>query len=116
VETHDWRFVRRARPAAEQEAGALRIEFRLDEEFAERRVREIVLGTRQHDLRITRDLDLARVVAVVRDRQPSHFHVIFRRHGDVELSLDVGVPATERDLVEIEGRLGPVGPWPAAGW
>ena len=50
-----------ARPAAEEEAGALRIEFGLDEQLAERRMREVVLGPRQHDLGVAGDLDLARL-------------------------------------------------------
>ena len=109
MEAHDRRFVGRARPAAEQQAGALRIELGLDEQLAERRVREIVLGTRQHDLRVAGDLDLARLRAAVGDRQTPHLHVVFGRHGDLELRLDVAIAAAERDLVEIEGRLEAVG-------
>ena len=109
VEADDRRFVGRARPAAEQQAGALRIELGLDEQLAERRMREVVLRTRQHDLRVAGDLDLARLRAAVGDRQPPHLHVVFRRHGDLELRLDVGVAAAERDLVEIERRLEAVG-------
>ena len=109
VEADERRFVGRARPAAEQQAGALRIELGLDEQLAERRVREVVLGTRQHDLGVAGHLDLARLRAAVGDRQPPHLHVVFRRHGDLELRFDVGVAAAERDLVEIEGGLEPVG-------
>ena len=105
VEADERRFIGRARPAAEQEAGALRIELGLDEQLPERRVREVVLRTSQDDLGVAGDLDLARLRAAVGDGQAPHFHVVFRRHGDLELRLDVGIAATEGDLVEIECRL-----------
>ena len=56
-------------------------------------MREIVLGTRQHDLRVARDFDLARPIAAIGDRQPPHFHVVFGRHGDLQLRLEVAVAA-----------------------
>ena len=105
VERPRRRLVGAARPPAEQQAGALRVELGLDEQLAERRVGEIVLGTREHDLGVAGDLDLARPVAAVGDRQPAHLDVVFRRHGDLQLRLEVAVAAPERDLVEIEGRV-----------
>ena len=94
------------------------IELGLDEQLAERRVREVVLGTRQHDLGVAGDLDLARPVAAVGDRQPPHLDVVLGRDGDLELRLEVAVAPAERDLVEIEGRLvaGPAPGRPAGRW
>ena len=98
-----------ARPPAEQQAGALRVVLGLDEQLAERRMREIVLGACQHDLGVAGDLDLARPIAAVGDRQPPHLHVVFRRDGDLELRFEVAVAAPERRLVELEGGLVLVG-------
>ena len=96
VERPDRRLVRAARPPAEEEAGALRVELGLDEQLAERRMREVVLGRCQHHLGIARDLDFARPVAAVGDRQPPHLDVVFGRDGDLQLRLEVAVAAAER--------------------
>ena len=93
-----------ARPPAEEQAGALGIVLGLDEQLAEGRMREIVLGTRQHDLGVARDLDLARPIAVIGDRQPAHLDVVLGRHRDLELRLEVAVARAERRLVELERR------------
>ena len=109
VERPGRRLVGAARAPAEQQAGALRVELGLDEQLAERRVGEVVLGTRQHDLGVAGDLDLARPIAAIGDRQAPHLDVVFRRHGDLQLRLEVAVAPAERDLVELEGRLVLVG-------
>ena len=105
VKRHEGRLVGRPRAAAEDETGALRIEFGLDEQLAERWMRQVVLGPCQHDLGVARQLDFARLRAAIGHRQPPHLHVVFRRHGDLELGLEVAVAAAERDLVEVECRL-----------
>ncbi len=76
MESDDGRLIGRTRPSTEQEARALRIEFGLDEQLAKRRVREVVLGTRQHDLNVAGDLDLPRLRAPVGDRQAPNLHVV----------------------------------------
>jgi hypothetical protein len=43
VEADEGQFIGGTRPAVEQQAGALRIEFRLDEQLPEGGVRQIVL-------------------------------------------------------------------------
>ena len=100
----DRHFVGRARPPAEQQPDALRVEFGFDEELAERRVGEIVFGTSQDDLGVTRHFDFARQRSTIDDRQPPDFDVVFRRHGHLELRFEVAVPCPERYLVEIEDR------------
>ena len=105
VERPERRLVRPARPTAEQQAGALRVEFRFDEQLAERRVGEVVLGPRQHDLRVAGDLDLARPRAPVGDRQPADLDVVLGRDRHLQLRLEVAGARAERDLVEVERRL-----------
>ena len=47
-------------------------------------MREIIFRRTQHDLDVARDLDLAYVRAAIRNPQPSHLDVVFRRHRDLE--------------------------------
>ena len=53
----------------------------------------------EDDLGVARDLDLARAVAVVRDRQAPHLDVVLGRDRDVEQRRDVVVAAAERRLL-----------------
>ena len=99
------RFVGRSGAPAEQKARALGVVLGLDEQFRERGVGEIVLRTREHDLRITRDLDLPRPIAAIGDRQPANLHIVLRRHDDLELRFEVAVSPPERHLLELEGRV-----------
>src|SRR5207247_4708718 len=95
-------------PSNYQSTVALSIEFHLVDQLTECLVRHIVLGSYEHDRRVAGYFDFARLIAVIDDRQAPHLHVILRRHGDLELRLDVRIAATERDLVEIERRLEPI--------
>src|SRR5437870_3352188 len=99
------RLVGRSRTPAEQKTRALGVVLSLDEEFSERGVREIVVGARQYDLRIARDLDLSWPIAAIGDRKPANLHIVFRRHDDLELRFDIAVAPPERDFLEFEGGL-----------
>ncbi len=68
----------------------------LDEQLSERRMGEVVFGTRERNLGVARDLDLARPFAAVGDREAAHLDVVLGRHGDLHLGLEVSVPLTER--------------------
>ncbi len=89
VKRHDGRFVSGARPPREEQPGALLVELRLDEQLAERRVRDVVLRPGQHHLRVARHLELAGLQAAVREREPAHLDVVLGRHRDVELRVDL---------------------------
>ena len=75
------RLVGGARAPAEQQAGALRVVLRLDEQLPERGVGDVVLGTRQHDFRVARHLDFAGPIAAIGNREPPHLDVVLRRDG-----------------------------------
>ena len=70
---------------------------------------EIVLGTREHNLGVARDLDLPRPVAAIGDRQPANLHVVFRGHDDLELRFEVAVASPEGRFLEFEDGLVLVG-------
>jgi hypothetical protein len=72
--------------------------FGLDEEIAEGGMRKI--GARiQHHFGIARDLNGARFVRMIRERHATHLNVVFRRHAD----LGVGI-----NLVQARAKLGAV--------
>jgi hypothetical protein len=98
-------LVRTPRPPAEQQPRALRVELCFHEELRERRVGEIVLGRRQHDFGVARDLDLPRAIAAVHDRQPPYFHVVFGRNRDLQLGVEIAVAGSNRHLVQVEDRI-----------
>ena len=92
-------LLRRARTPPAQEGGVLGLVGRLQEELAERRMGRVVLRAAQDGLDVARDLDLARAVAAVRERDPAHLHVVLGRHRHLEARLDlVVVPAEHRPL------------------
>ena len=99
------RLVGGARAPAEQQAGALRVVLGLDEQLPERGVGEVVLRAGQHDFRVAGDLDFARPIAAIGDREAAHLDVVFRRHRHLQLRFEIAVAPAERDLVELEGRL-----------
>ncbi len=57
---------------------------------------------RERDLRVARHFDFAQAIAVVGDRQPAHFHVVFHRHRDVEIRRDAVVHAMEAGALRSE--------------
>ena len=91
-----------SRTPAEQQTRALRVVLRFDEEFAESGMGDIVFGACEHDFGVAGDLDFARPVAAIGDRQPPDFHIVFRRHDDLEQGFEVAVAAPEGALLEIE--------------
>ena len=93
------RLVGRARPATAQERRSLGEVLGLDEELPEGGVGEVVRRRGEHDLRVARDLDLARAVAVVREREPPHLDVVLGRDGDVEQRRDAVVAPAEGRLL-----------------
>ena len=48
-------------------------------------------GRASDDLGVAGDLDLARPIAAVGDRQAAHFDVVLGRHGDLQLRLEIAV-------------------------
>ena len=78
VERPRVRLLGAARTPAEEQAGALRVELGLDKELRKRGMREVILWTRERDLAVAGDLDLARPVAAVGNRQAPHLDVVFR--------------------------------------
>jgi hypothetical protein len=64
---------------------------RLQEELAERRMRRVVERAAQHRLDVARDLDLARAVAAVRERDPPDLHVVLGRDRHLQARLDLVV-------------------------
>jgi hypothetical protein len=71
-------FVGGARPATEQQTRALMIVLGFDEQLRKRRMREVVVGSGQHDLGVAGDFDFARPITAIGDRQPANFDVVFR--------------------------------------
>ena len=88
-------LARIARPAMAEQRRAVRQVLGLDEQLAERRVREVVGGGHEDDLRVAGDVDLPDARAVVAHREPPHFDVVFRRHRDVEVRREVVVAPPE---------------------
>jgi hypothetical protein len=74
----------------------------LDEELAERGMGEIVDRGRENDLGVAGHVELADARAVIADRQPAYFDVVFGRDGDVQLRRDVLVAA--RKLARSGGK------------
>ena len=102
VRTEELAVGGRTRSAREDQARNLRHELAADEEIGERRMREVGRGWRQRDLRIGRDLDLARPRADVAQRQAADLRVVFRGHDHFEHRLDVAVLADDADAVLVE--------------
>ena len=98
------RLVGRSRTPAEEQPRAGRVVFRFDEQLPECRMGEVVLRPPQDDLGVAGNLDLPRPVAPVGDRQPSHLDVVFRRHRDLQLRLEIAVTPAIRHLVELQRR------------
>ena len=95
VEGPEILIARRSRAAMREERRALPCPSRLHEEFAERRMRHVLRNRPEGDLRVARDLDLARPLAPVLESDPADLHVILGRDADFEPGLDLVVPAPE---------------------
>jgi hypothetical protein len=65
-------------------------------------VSDVVLGPRQRDLRVARDLDLARPGASIDDRQPADLDVVVGGYRHLQLRVEVAAARPERHLVEID--------------
>ena len=78
--------------------------FGLDEQLAERRMREVVARQRQRDLDVAGDVDLAHAIAVIDELQQPHFDVVLGRDGDFELRGDLLGRRIEHRDVRLEGR------------
>jgi hypothetical protein len=55
-------------------------------------MREIILGASEHDFRVARDFDLARLPAAIHDREAAHLDVVLRRDADLKLRFEIVVP------------------------
>jgi hypothetical protein len=73
--------------------------FRFQEQLAEGRMRQIVGRRGQDDLLVAGDVDFTDPRALIHDRHPADFHVVFRGHGHVELRRDAVIVAAERRLL-----------------
>ena len=93
----------RARPPPADEGGDLGQVLRLHEELHEGGMGQVVGGGGEHDLRVARDLDLARAIAVVGHGQAAHLHVVLGGDRDLELGADAVVEAPEGRLLGLEG-------------
>ncbi len=99
VVTDHCRIVRRAQPAPRQQRGALGDPLGLDEELAEGRVGDVLGDRAQTELDVARQLDLARAIAVIGQRDPSHLGIVAGRDGDLEARRDLVVAALEGRLL-----------------
>src|SRR5438034_6192411 len=81
------------RTSLTQERGARWHVYSFDEEFDERRMREVGGRRREDDFGIAGDFEFANRQTVVPDRDSAHLDVVFRRNRDVELRGDVAVAA-----------------------
>ena len=75
----------------------------LEKQLGERRMREVLGGRREHDLHVACDFEFARAVSLVRQRQPPHLDVVFRRHRDIERGREVAVAPVDRDAIGAAG-------------
>ena len=104
VERPRARLGRRSWPAAADDGRARRQVLGLDEQLAERRMGEVVLGPPEHDLGVARDLDLPRPIAGVGHRQAANLDVVLDRDHHLEHGLDPVVGPLEDGLLERERR------------
>ena len=79
-----------------QQRGAAGEVFGFEKQLAEGGVGEIVGGARQHDFGVAGDVDLADPRALIDDRHPPDFDIVFGGDGDVELCRHLVVVAPER--------------------
>src|ERR1019366_892700 len=91
--------VRAALAAPREKGRALPYPLGLDEELPEGGVRDVFGDGPQSDLDVTRQLDLARLVAPIRHGDAPHLGVILRRDGDLEASLDAVIASQDNGLL-----------------
>ena len=76
--------------------------FGLDEQLAERRMREVVFRRSEHDLRVARHVDLADPEAAIGQLQAADLDIVFGGDGDIERRDDVVVATVERRFLRKE--------------
>ena len=88
--THPWRvLVEGAGPARAEDRLPLANDLGLNKEIAERRMQRVRGRGCEHDFRVTRDLDRSAGPRAVGDADSAQFDVIFRRHHDFGMRLDI---------------------------
>ena len=91
-------FIGRARPARTKDGPLLRQDLGLDKKVAEGRMR-FIRGLARHDhFSITGDLQHLDGMRPVRDPDPSHFHIVFRRDHDLRLGIYPEILSPELDM------------------
>ena len=95
----------RARPARAQDGRSAVENFRLDEKVVEHAMHVVRDGRTEHDFGIARHFDRAAHERVVGDAHAAQFDIVFRRHGDFGVRLNVAVAAIEFDARFAEGGL-----------
>ncbi len=94
--THPWRLlVEGAGPARAEDRLPLANDLGLNKEIAERRMQRVRGRGCEHDFRVTRDLDRSAGPRAVGDADSTQFDVIFRRHHDLGMRLDIVVAAAK---------------------
>ena len=93
---HPWRvLVEGARPARTEDRLPFANDFGLHEEVAECGMQRVRGRRCEDDFRVTGDLDRAAVLRVIGDAGPTQFDIIFRRHHNLAVGLDILVPAAK---------------------
>ena len=77
----------------------------LDEQLGERRVRDVGGLGRQNQFGVGSHLDLARLVAEVRDRHAAHFRIVFGGNQHLQGGRQRPVPTRELGAILVEGDL-----------
>src|SRR5512141_895171 len=94
--THPWRgLVEGAGAASTENRLPLANDLGLHKEIAERRMQRVRCRGCEHDFRVTRDLDRSAGPRAVGDAGSTQFDVIFRRHCDLGMRLDIVIAATK---------------------
>ena len=88
-------LVEGAGPARTQDRVPLANDLGLNKEIAERRMQRVCGRRCEHDFRVTRDLDRPADPRAVGDAGSTQFDVIFRRHHDFGMRLDILVAAAK---------------------
>ena len=93
--------VRAGSPRRDQQ-GSIFLAVRLNEQFAECRMRRMGVRVIEHDLEISRDLDLAHLRAMIREPQPAPLERCLRQHLEFEACAELTVAALEHRCAGLE--------------